>query len=395
MDDIAGRRVLIVDDEAFIRALLRRCLVRLGVGEIREAGNGKSGLAELQGFAPELVLCDLNMPGMDGIEFLRLLAATAPDLPTLIVSGEDKRTLDGALRLAKGYGLASVGVLAKPIESERLAQAIARLRPSLPDDTAKAGAYAPTAAEFASALAQGQISAVYQPKIDVATGAASSVECLARWTHPAHGPVSPGVFVPLAETHGLVDDLTDAVMRAAAREMAPVFDAHPGLRCAVNFSFDTLGKRDGYDWAAGVIESSGFPPERLIVEVTESRLGEDDRRTLETLARLRMKRARVSLDDFGTGYASLARLEALPIDELKIDRSFVAGAADAPAKRAILESAVALAKRLELVSVAEGVESLSDLETARAAGIDLAQGYLIARPMAASALLAWLAGSAR
>ena len=395
MDDIAGCRVLIVDDEAFIRALLRRCLARLGVGEIREAGNGKTGLAELRAFSPELVLCDLNMPGMDGIEFLRLLAATAPDLPTLIVSGEDKRTLDGALRLAKGYGLASVGVLAKPIEPERLAQAIARLRPTLPDEAGAAGAYVPTAAEFATALAQGQISAVYQPKMEVASGKTTSVECLARWTHPERGAVSPGVFVPLAETHGLVDDLTEAVVRAAARDMGPVFEAHPGLRCAVNFSFDTLGRRDGYDWAAGVIESAGFPAERLIVEVTESRLGEDDRRTLETLARLRMKRVRVSLDDFGTGYASLARLEALPIDELKIDRGFVAGAADAPAKRAILESAVALAKRLELVSVAEGVESLSDLETARAAGIDLAQGYLIARPMAASALLAWLAGGAR
>jgi EAL domain-containing protein (putative c-di-GMP-specific phosphodiesterase class I)/CheY-like chemotaxis protein len=395
MDDIVGRRVLIVDDEAFIRALLRRCLMRLGAGEIREAGNGKAGLTELQAFLPELVLCDLNMPGMDGIEFLRLLAASAPDLPTLIVSGEDKRTLDGALRLAKGYGLASVGVLAKPIEPERLAHAIARLRPALRDEDKAGAVFAPTAAEFAAALARGEISAAYQPKMEVATGKTSSVECLARWTHPAHGPVPPGVFVPLAETHGLIDDLTEAVMRAAAREMGPVFDAHPGLRCAVNFSFDTLGRHDGYDWAAGVIESSGFPPERLIVEVTESRLGDDDRHTLETLARLRMKRARVSLDDFGTGYASLARLKALPIDELKIDRGFVAGAADAPAKRAILESAVALAKRLELVSVVEGVESLSDLETARAAGIDLAQGYLIARPMAAPALLAWLAGGAR
>jgi EAL domain-containing protein (putative c-di-GMP-specific phosphodiesterase class I)/FixJ family two-component response regulator len=395
MDDIAGCRVLIVDDEAFIRTLLRNSLMRLGAGEIREADNGKAGLAELQAFAPDLVLCDLNMPGMDGIEFLRLLAASAPDLPTLIVSGEDKRTLDGALRLAKGYGLASVGVLAKPVEPERLAQAVARLRPSLPGEGAGAAAYAPTAAEFAAALARGEIAAVYQPKVEVATGRTSSVECLARWSHPAHGPVPPGVFVPLAEAHSLVDALTEAVMRAAAREMGPVFDANPDLRCAVNFSFDTLGRRDGYEWASGVIESSGIRPERLIVEVTESRLGEDDRRTLETLARLRMKRIRVSLDDFGTGYASLARLEALPIDELKIDRGFVAGAADAPAKRAILESAVALAKRLELVSVAEGVESLSDLETARAAGIDLAQGYLIARPMAAPALLAWLAGGAR
>jgi EAL domain-containing protein (putative c-di-GMP-specific phosphodiesterase class I) len=125
--------------------------------------------------------------------------------------------------------------------------------------------------------------------------------------------------------------------------------------------------------------------------VTESRLGEDDRRTLETLARLRMKRVRVSLDDFGTGYASLARLEALPFDELKIDRGFVSGAAEAPAKRAILESAVALAKRMDLVSVAEGVETQSDLDTVREAGIDLAQGYLIARPMPADKLLAWLA----
>jgi EAL domain-containing protein (putative c-di-GMP-specific phosphodiesterase class I)/CheY-like chemotaxis protein len=392
MDDIAGRRVLIVDDQAFIRALLRRCLVRLAVGEIREAENGADGLAELDTFKPELVLCDLNMPGMDGIEFLRLAATKTPQTPMLIVSGEDKRTLDGALRIARGYGLASVGAVAKPIEAERLTQAIARLQPSAEKAAATARAMPRVGeADLAAAIERGQIAAVFQPKVDVANGQTRSVECLARWSHPIHGDVSPAVFVPLAENCGLVDRMTEAVVDAAARDMEPVFAAHPDLRCAVNFSFDTLGRADAFAWITGALNRSGMPAERLIVEVTESRLGEDDRRTLETLARLRMKRVRVSLDDFGTGYASLARLEALPFDELKIDRGFVSGAAEAPAKRAILESAVALAKRMDLVSVAEGVETQADLDTAREAGIDLAQGYLIARPMSADKLLAWLA----
>ncbi len=392
MDDIAGRRVLIVDDQAFIRALLRRCLVRLAVGEIREAENGADGLAELDTFKPELVLCDLNMPGMDGIEFLRLAATKAPQTPMLIVSGEDKRTLEGALRIARGYGLASVGAVAKPIEAERLTQAIARLQPSAEKSAATARAMPRVGeADLAAAIERGQIAAVFQPKVDVASGLTRSVECLARWAHPTYGDVSPGVFVPLAENCGLVDRMTEAVIDVAARDMAPIFAAHPDLRCAVNFSFDTLGRSDAFGWISNALDRSGMPAERLIVEVTESRLGEDDRRTLETLARLRMKRVRVSLDDFGTGYASLARLEALPFDELKIDRGFVSGAAEAPAKRAILESAVALTKRMDLVSVAEGVETQSDLDTARAAGIDLAQGYLIARPMPADKLIAWLA----
>ncbi|MBN9496348.1 MAG: EAL domain-containing response regulator [Alphaproteobacteria bacterium] len=392
MDDIAGRRVLIVDDQAFIRALLRRCLVRLAVGEIREAENGADGLAELDTFKPELVLCDLNMPGMDGIEFLRLAATKAPQTPMLIVSGEDKRTLEGALRIARGYGLASVGAVAKPIEAERLTQAIARLQPAA-ENAAVAARVMPRMgeADLAAAIERGQIAAVFQPKIDVASGLTQSVECLARWSHPTHGDVSPGVFVPLAENCGLVDRMTEAVIDVAARDMAPIFAAYPDLRCAINFSFDTLGRSDAFAWISGALSRSSMPAERLIVEVTESRLGEDDRRTLETLARLRMKRVRVSLDDFGTGYASLARLEALPFDELKIDRGFVSGAAEAPAKRAILESAVALAKRMDLVSVAEGVETQADLDTAREAGIDLAQGYLIARPMPADKLLAWLA----
>lgn len=392
MDDISGRRVLIVDDQVFIRALLRRCLARLSVGEIREAENGADGLAELDTFKPELVLCDLNMPGMDGIEFLRLAATKTPQTPMLIVSGEDKRTLDGALRIARGYGLASVGAVAKPIEADRLTQAIARLQPAAEKASAAVRAMPRVGeADLAAAIERGQIAAVYQPKIDVATGRTRSVECLARWSHPVHGDVSPGVFVPLAENCGLVDRMTEAVVDAAARDMEPIFAAHPDLRCAVNFSFDTLGRVDAFAWITAALARSGMPAERLIVEVTESRLGEDDRRTLETLARLRMKRVRVSLDDFGTGYASLARLEALPFDELKIDRGFVSGAADAPAKRAILESAVALAKRMDLVSVAEGVETQADFDTARDAGIDLAQGYLIARPMPADKLLVWLA----
>ncbi len=392
MDDIAGRRVLIVDDQAFIRALLRRCLARLAVGEIREAENGADGLAELDTFKPELVLCDLNMPGMDGIEFLRLAATKVPQTPMLIVSGEDKRTLDGALRIARGYGLASVGAVAKPIEADRLTQAIARLQPSAEKASDAVHAMPRMGeADLAAAIERGQIAAVFQPKVDVASGLTRSVECLARWSHPTHGNVPPGVFVPLAENCGLVDRMTEAVIDVAARDMEPIFAAHPDLRCAVNFSFDTLGRSDAFGWISNALDRSGMPAERLIVEVTESRLGEDDRRTLETLARLRMKRVRVSLDDFGTGYASLARLEALPFDELKIDRGFVSGAAEAPAKRAILESAVALAKRMDLVSVAEGVETQADLDTAREAGIDLAQGYLIARPMPADKLLDWLA----
>ncbi len=392
MDDIAGRRVLIVDDQAFIRTLLRRCLVRLGVTEFREAANGAAGLAELDAFKPELVLCDLNMPGMDGIEFLRLVAAKSPTTPMLIVSGEDKRTLDGALRIARGYGIASVGVIAKPIGAERLTQAIARLQPAVEQPEAPRDEVPGIGeSELAVAIEQGQIAAVFQPKIDVLSGLTRSVECLARWRLPAGGAVPPGVFVPLAENCGLVDRLTQSVVAAAARDMAAVFAVYPDLRCAVNFSFDTLGRSDAFAWISELLARSGMPAERLIVEVTESRLGEDDRRTLETLARLRMKRVRVSLDDFGTGYASLARLEALPFDELKIDRGFVSGAAEVPAKRAILESAVALAKRMDLVSVAEGVETQADLDTVREAGIDLAQGYLVAKPMPADKLLDWLA----
>lgn len=392
MDDITGRRVLIIDDQAFIRTLLRRCLVRLGVAEFREASNGADGLAEFDTFKPELVLCDLNMPGMDGIEFLRLIAAKSPQTPMLIVSGEDKRTLDGALRIARGYGLVSVGVVAKPIGAERLTQAIARLQPSeeKADDPAR-DLPRVSEAELAAAIDGGRIVAAFQPKIDVASGQTRSVECLARWPRPDLGDVPPGVFVPLAENCGLVDRLTESVVAAAARDMAAVFAVYRDMRCAVNFSFDTLSRTDAFAWIADLLARSGMPAERLIVEVTESRLGEDDRRTLETLARLRMKRVRVSLDDFGTGYASLARLEALPFDELKIDRGFVSGAADIPAKRAILESAVALAKRMDLVSVAEGVETQADLDTVRDAGIDLAQGYLVAKPMPADKLLDWLA----
>jgi len=162
------------------------------------------------------------------------------------------------------------------------------------------------------------------------------------------------------------------------------------LSVAVNVSMANLTALDFPDFVSEQARLKGLPPASIVLEVTESQLMRDLRAPLEILTRLRLKRFRLSIDDFGTGHSSLAQLRDLPFDELKIDRSFVHGAHNNEILRAIFQASLGLAKQLGMATVAEGVEDSDDADFVRSTGCDLAQGYLIAKPMAASQVEAWV-----
>jgi EAL domain-containing protein (putative c-di-GMP-specific phosphodiesterase class I) len=247
--------------------------------------------------------------------------------------------------------------------------------------------YAP--AELERALAAGELVNHYQPKVALATGELVGVEVLVRWQHPTAGLVFPDEFIATTEEHGLIDELTRAVLAAALRQGRLWHDAGLDLQLAVNVSMDNLAALDFPDVVARLAGEAGVALSRVVLEVTESRLMKDLRAPLDILTRLRLKRIGLSIDDFGTGHSSLAQLRDIPFDELKLDRSFVNGASGDPALRAIVEATLQMARQLGMKSVAEGVEEPADWELLRTLGCDVAQGYLIARPMPGSELPAW------
>jgi diguanylate cyclase (GGDEF)-like protein len=230
------------------------------------------------------------------------------------------------------------------------------------------------------ALAEGQLSLHYQPQFDLLSGALLGAEALVRWRHPERGFISPAKFIPIAEESGMIVEIGRWVLRTALHEAARWPN---GLRVAVNASPVQFESSDMLVDVKDAIALAGLSPERVAVEITESILISGEAEASVKLNRLRAIGLSIALDDFGTGYSSLSYLDRLPIDEIKIDQSFVRRIADDPSAAAIVQSVLALASRLGKQVVAEGVETEAQAELLRALGCKAVQGYYFGRPMPA------------
>jgi EAL domain-containing protein (putative c-di-GMP-specific phosphodiesterase class I) len=308
----------------------------------------------------------------------------------VLVSGEEDRILRTAADLARRRKLRLLGALRKPValddlqwmlgEANRHVEARLSSGPKDPVDVK----------DLCDALEAGNVINFYQPQVDIANGRVIGVETLVRLRHPVEGVVAPDRFIPVAEANGLIEDVTLAVLEAALLQAKAWQDAGLPLRVAVNVSMDCMRALDLPDTVAHRMAELNLPPERLVLEVTESQLMKDPIALLDIGVRLRLKRIGLAIDDFGTGYSSLAQLRDVPFDELKIDRGFVHGASRDSDLLALLESNLVLARRLGIKVVAEGVECPNDYDLLRQLGCDVAQGYLIAKPMPADEMTEWL-----
>ena len=234
----------------------------------------------------------------------------------------------------------------------------------------------------------------YQPVIDLTSSEMTGVEALVRWEHPSRGQLSPAEFIPCAEESGMIVDVGRCVLRLAC-EQAVAWNLPPlGLTLAVNLSARQLASPSLLDDIAAILEESGMWPGSLVLEVTETTIMHDVEAAIERLRALKDLGVRLAIDDFGTGYSSLSYLRKMPVDILKIDRSFVSDLHDSNASAAIVHSLIELGATLELELIAEGVELQEQLVALLAQHCTLAQGFLFARPMRAEDLEARLLAAA-
>lgn len=247
------------------------------------------------------------------------------------------------------------------------------------------------ASELREAIEADQLVLHYQPILHLPTGRVHGVEALVRWQHPERGLLPPGDFIALAEVYDLIAPLTRWVLSAATRQAAEWADQGLPLRVSVNVSAASLAAGTIADDVVAALAASGLPPERLVVELTETTVAEDPERAAAQFAAMRRSGVEVAIDDFGSGFSSLGQLVNIPAGILKIDRSLVAGAADRRSESAAaIAAVVALAEAFGMRALAEGVETVEELALTAALGCTFAQGHHIARPMPADHLLSWL-----
>jgi EAL domain-containing protein (putative c-di-GMP-specific phosphodiesterase class I)/DNA-binding NarL/FixJ family response regulator len=384
-------RILVLDDEAFMLKLLRRILSNLGFTSVTLCDSGRAALERVAmgDGAPNVILLDLNMPEMDGIEFVRHLVDRHYPGSLILVSGEDERILQTTEKLVRAHKIPILGYLHKPVKPDALA---ALLEKWTPPSTEATGSMKKVylAEDVRAAIENGELVNYYQPKVSVATGEVAGVETLVRWRHPVDGLILPDQFISIAEASGLIDALTQVVFTAAMAQGKAWQDARLAFRIAVNVSMDNLASLNFLNFVADVTAKMGVAPQNVVLEVTESRLMQDTRAPLEILTRLRLKRFRLSIDDFGTGHSSLAQLRDIPFDELKIDQGFVHRAWKDETLRAMYDASLALARQLGMEVVAEGVEDRDDWDLLRRTGCDLAQGAFVSRPMLAENMSGWI-----
>ncbi|MGN2435502.1 EAL domain-containing response regulator [Pseudomonas syringae] len=401
-------KVLILEDHPFQLMALHQMLNANQVFDVLAADSVEAAKQSLHSRGPvDIAICDLQMDGPDGLELIRFLAESGQARALIILSASAACVLEGVAQLALNQGLTVLGYLQKPASATALCELLKAYGPSRAELASPTPAtHAPgalSARELFAVTGSGhqdaagapsvaeQWIAYFQPKVSL-QGEVLGVEALVRWQHPVHGLLAPGRFMATIEAEGLTVALTWRVLDQALRLSAQVLQAQgTALPVAVNIDPQVLQHADFAEQIMQALDRHDVPASALTLEILEQDAARPETWQLEALLRLCMLGCKLSIDDFGMGASNIERLLQLPFSELKIPTEFVRGMADDVRKSAVVAGAMLMAQRLSMSVVVEGVETIDDFHSLLALGNPAVQGYFIARPMAASDFLRWVA----
>lgn len=392
---VSRLRFLVVEDQGFQRWMIGNMLRTLGARSVQYAANGASALDVLrEARTPiDIVVCDLDMPGMDGMEFIRHVGDAASSVSMVICSGMERTLVTAVEAMTQAYGVRLLGAVDKPPTPRKLEGVIRRYGNVRMERPAAALPFA--LAEIEAALARGEFVPFFQPKVETRTGRVVGAEALARWNHPERGWILPHEFIPAIEQSTLMDTLTRGMLDGALRTCRAWRDTGLDASVAVNLSLNSLADVSFADALTAQVRAHSLEPAHVVLEITESAEAAHLGKALENFSRLRMRGFGLSIDDYGLGYSSMQQLSRVPFTELKIDQGFVRNAASRRSSRAMLESSLEMAQKLSITAVAEGVENRSEWDLLRLLGCPVAQGHYIAKPMPAGEVLEWMRRAAK
>lgn len=400
---MSEQRLLILDDDE---------LTGKTISNIAEFAGMKTCICQtsvdffqkLEHWQPSHIAVDLIMPDMDGVEVLVELANRKTSAGVIITSGVGHRILEAAARSASEHGLNILGTLPKPFNPRRFRELVnidfkAAFRNTRSADLQPRAVRSVNEDDLRTAIHQGNISVVYQPKIECHGGKLTGFEALARWEHPEKGLIPPDLFIGMAEAQGLIDSLTILVFEQALPWFNQFLQQIAGyhnlptsndLHLSVNISARSLLNAELFEHIHELCSNNGLDSHQIMLELTETGAMDDPVASLDMLTRLRMRGFHLSIDDFGTGFSSMVQLVRMPFSEVKIDKSFVMTAHTSRESRLVIKAIIELAHSLGLQATAEGIEDMQTLQFLQELNCDHAQGYMLGRPAQGDTFIDWL-----
>lgn len=405
-----NKRLLIIDDDSTVCQTLKHMAEFSGF-EVITTNTDVTFFAQLVLFEPDVIIVDLHLPDQDGVQLIRQLADLNHKAQLVIVSGLDKRVLESAAQTATELGLSVLGILQKPVPLSRMRQLLtlyltntakkSRISSSWRDQLDNRD-WMPIQEDVIHVIENDLLILNYQPILNCSTGTLIGFEALARWDVPGKGSVTPGVFVPLAESSHLISKMTHNIARQGIRwlremqstdvlsgcSLSPGFSPQ-ALTLSLNVSAKCMDDLDLPEELEEICAEFQVDPACVVLEICESSAMDDPVALLEMLTRLRIKNFKLSIDDFGTGYSSMLQLVRLPFTEIKIDKDFVGIADSSDEARSVIKCIIDLSRSLGMSTVAEGVESAQTRAFLTECGCTSFQGYLVSKALSKEQLPEW------
>jgi len=382
--------VLVVEDHDFQRRTLVQILASLGVAWVDAAADGAEALDRLtRPPTPDIIICDIDMPEMDGVELVRHIAERDPGSAIIITSGLDASVLRAVEALGSGYGLEVRGALAKPLTARRLCEVLFTCTPRCSGPSDDSPPNSVTADDVRRALAAGVMTAHFQPRLDLATGELCAVVATARWPADDPGRIPPAAFLAAAARAQLLGAVTDQLLSVSCRLLKGAAGLNPEVAVEVPVPGPCLLDVALADRWAQIVSRHQFPCSQVVAAV-DARDNPTGPTVLDVMTRLRLKGFGLTLHGFDGGPAARAHAERLPLTGLALAGRLVSGAGAEPPRRDLLEAALDSAGRLGLPLVAEGCDGEADFEMLLALGCRQVQGAFLGAPMPAHQLHHWI-----
>ncbi|NQY87290.1 MAG: EAL domain-containing response regulator [Colwellia sp.] len=380
--------VLLVDDSVAILKFVEKVLIEsFGIAHIHCAASASEAMQILRRSKNiNLLFLDLNMPNIDGIQLLEQLHKLDYHGYVVIMSGVSTKIISSVEILAKKYSLNYIGTLLKPIHEQDFESIInkigtSRIKSKNPESL--------KTYEIVRAIKNNDIEVLYQPQIELSTRDFMGVEALCRMNHPSLGLVSPDRFIDKAEESELIVHITLAVLKKSFNDWHKWYQHGLNIKLSVNASPIALQQPEFADTIFMLLEQFNMPAKNLCIEITEGVLADDHLQELVNLNRLNMRGVELALDDFGQNHSTIERLQKLPLTYLKLDKSYFIENKDSFNQMSLINTCLAIANKLQIRTIAEGVEDAEVMSLVTEMGCDIGQGYYISRPIAAKKIFSW------